>query len=39
LNGLLTEFSPKGDELVFVGISGGRSDLYTVDLADKSSGA
>jgi len=36
LNGLVSpSFSPKGDELVFVGISGGRSDLYTVDLADK----
>jgi len=36
LNGLVSPgFSPKGDELVFVGISGGRSDLYTVDLADK----
>jgi Tol biopolymer transport system component len=36
LNGLVSpSFSPQGDELVFVGISGGRSDLYTVDLADK----
>ncbi|MDZ7360662.1 MAG: DPP IV N-terminal domain-containing protein [candidate division KSB1 bacterium] len=36
LNGLVSpSFSPKGDQLVFVGISGGRSDLYTVDLADK----
>lgn len=36
LNGLVSpSFSPKGDELVFVGIAGGRSDLYTVDLADK----
>jgi len=36
LNGLVSpSFSPKDDELVFVGISGGRSDLYTVDLADK----
>jgi len=36
LNGLISpSFSPKGDELVFVGIVGGRSDLYTVDLADK----
>ncbi|MCI0698181.1 DPP IV N-terminal domain-containing protein [candidate division KSB1 bacterium] len=36
LNGLVSpSFSPKGDELVFTGISGGRSDLYTVDLADK----
>ncbi len=36
LNGLVSpSFSPAGDELVFVGISGGRSDLYTVDLADR----
>ena len=36
LNGLVSpSFSPKGDELVFVGISGGISDLYTVALADK----
>jgi len=36
LNGLVSpSFSPAGDELVFVGISGGRSDLYTVDLADQ----
>jgi Tol biopolymer transport system component len=36
LNGLVSpSFSPKGDELAFAGISGGRSDLYTVDLADK----
>jgi Tol biopolymer transport system component len=36
LNGLISpSFSPAGEELVFVGIAGGRSDLYTVDLADK----
>jgi Tol biopolymer transport system component len=36
LNGLVSpSFSPKGDELVFAGIAGGRSDLYIVDLADK----
>jgi Tol biopolymer transport system component len=36
LNGLVSpSFSPAGEELVFAGISGGRSDLYTVDLADK----
>jgi len=36
LNGLVSpSFSPKGDELIFAGISGGRSDLYTIDLADK----
>ncbi len=35
LNGLQSpSFSPYGDELVFVGIAGGVSDLYIVDLAD-----
>jgi Tol biopolymer transport system component len=35
LNGLQSpSFSPWGDELVFVGIAGGISDLYVVDLAD-----
>ncbi|MCG3117912.1 MAG: Protein TolB [bacterium] len=35
LNGLQSpSFSPYGDELVFVGIAGGVSDLYVVDLAD-----
>jgi len=33
LNGLLSpSFSPTGDQLVFVGISGGISDLYIADL-------
>jgi Tol biopolymer transport system component len=36
LNGLISpSFSPDGDELALVGISGGRSDLYTVALADQ----
>ncbi|MGH7595613.1 MAG: peptidase MA family metallohydrolase [bacterium] len=35
LSGLQSpSFSPYGDELVFVGIAGGISDLYIVDLAD-----
>ncbi|MCI0693403.1 hypothetical protein L0337_15535 [candidate division KSB1 bacterium] len=35
LNGLQSpSFSPHGDELIFVGIAGGISDLYIVDLAD-----
>ncbi len=35
LNGLQSpSFSPWGDEVVFVGIAGGVSDLYIVDLAD-----
>jgi len=35
LNGLQSpSFSPWGDEVVFVGIAGGVSDLYVVDLAD-----
>ncbi len=34
LNGLQSpSFSPRGEELVFVGIAGGISDLYGVDLA------
>jgi len=34
LNGLTSpSFSPQGDKLVFVGIRGGRSDLYIVHLA------
>jgi Tol biopolymer transport system component len=36
LNGLQSpSFSPWGDELVFVGITGGVSDLYVVGLADR----
>ncbi len=36
LNGLLSPaFSPDGNEIVFVGITGGRSDLYIVDIATK----
>ncbi|MDZ7288391.1 MAG: DUF6055 domain-containing protein [candidate division KSB1 bacterium] len=35
LNGLQSpSFSPYGDEVVFIGISGGVSDLYIVDVAD-----
>ncbi|MCL4708877.1 PD40 domain-containing protein [bacterium] len=35
LNGLLSpNFSPAGDHLVFVGIRGGRSDLYLVNLGN-----
>lgn len=35
LNGLLSpSFSPEGDHLVFVGIRGGRSDLYLVNLGN-----
>jgi Tol biopolymer transport system component len=36
LNGLVSpSFSPNGKQLVFVGIEGGRSDLYTVDLSSR----
>jgi len=35
LNGMLSPgFSPEGDHLVFVGIRGGRSDLYLVNLGN-----
>ncbi len=35
LNGITSpSFSPEGEQLVFTGIRGGRSDLYTVDLRD-----
>ncbi|MDZ7269216.1 MAG: DPP IV N-terminal domain-containing protein [candidate division KSB1 bacterium] len=35
LNGLLSpSFSPEGDHLVFVGMRGGRSDLYIVNLGN-----
>jgi Tol biopolymer transport system component len=36
LNGIVSpSFSPDGNQLVFVGIKGGRSDLYTVDLLSR----